>query len=816
MKNCYFHVHQLHKLLPLAFYTLLHRHALEYYYFFLSLFPQFFMAFGGEIITIHLGPYSNYVGANMWNLTYTNMFKTSSEDISSVFSSSTDHYNPVNPYDDKTRAAATSSGNSTHQTLEGALEKARRFFRITSSSSSASSSYDGAVGNTNHIRVSPLAVFCDFGGSIPAPPSSEVLSKVRKLTDSSPVNSSSQSDFAWTGGWSGSIFDTDIPSRNLKPSSSPKPKEDEDDIDLSWYSVLYSFLRPKGRNLQLTPPTHMLPVSCESFAHGRALGACQTSEGDGSTYLEAIEDSIRVLAEHCDSLSGFRLIVDADSAWAGLGALLLQRLCDDYNIPAIVFAASPPLSIHEKSPSSPLPLIFSQHEHSPPAQNERVALLRMAKAPLRSYLALPSCAPHLALAAHLRRITALALLVAATGEMRNVLVVPVSLPWSADISSHLGGVLFGKAGEKALPSNPSTMYSMATTPTLALAIHGALVPIYEGLMTLPQLIATISPRAKLIVASLAHLSTNPLLGGADIKTLPLLFSRAAQAGEGSTKNSETDSRDRLQKKYEIGNEGENQGEAHNPPTAISHPGGLTFFSPFFPPSLTTDDKASQSSNNSSYDGEKESKDKLTATTMVSIFSGVKVVAMITSNQSVKFKTSHNLKEDQIRDRYMAFMNDPVNGGRARFSRYSFAVPIPTGVLLPPKYLTLSMKSEIFWPFKLPEEDEEEAERDLKKEEELAKRVTLAGGASRIPAKEFLGGLESLRVSRSKLPVEIAAISELFTSTQFKTSIRMLCGRLKEAFATSIILQELRQGGMEEDELQENVQFLTILADDYLE
>lgn len=58
--------------------------------------------------------------------------------------------------------------------------------------------------------------------------------------------------------------------------------------------------------------------------------------------IDDILDNIRYHVEQCDNLSGFHIIVDIDSGFAGLCYMIIQALKDEYtnNIPIIVFAVN--------------------------------------------------------------------------------------------------------------------------------------------------------------------------------------------------------------------------------------------------------------------------------------------------------------------------------------------------------------------------------------------------------------------------------------------------------------------------------------------
>ena len=524
---------------------------------------------GHEIITIHLGPYSNYVGAHLWNLDYTFMFGSSAEQASESLSK-------VNDDEAQENTELRSNPNV--------------LFRLSK------------LRGAKNAKYIPRAVFCDHNGAVPSKPLSILASKERaKASQNAAVLDNDPLHLAWAGAWT-------------TPETATSPvAEETDTTEASWHSLLLPALQPLSnapRTLCLAPGPQTISSSLEWFTQGKSLAQAITTNGD--TYLETILEVIRWHAEDCDSPQAFRILCDADNAWAGLCADLCSTLAAEYAAtPILVFSASAPVDIFSSTPYSPYPYLWATSESAPscPVPMANISgtnipgeLATLTSKPLQvSYANFVKFLSANTLAhAHTRRGANVALLLASLSEFDNILHCPVAIPHQQDLVALLASTSYLSRSHRAdavteaatdavkIPSTslagtgisirhviscltrafPSASFAYHSAAAIALALHSVLSPVYfgreEGDITVGNIVQYIKPRPKLCVAAVAAVQAE--------STTQRLFLGAAQRVDRRVTDLKTlsaDEREEEQKEWRLHNK--------------EHKGGMTIFTPLLAP-----------------------------------------------------------------------------------------------------------------------------------------------------------------------------------------------------------------------------------------
>ena len=259
-----------------------------------------FRGSGNEVVTLHLGPYANYFGAHLWNL-------------------------------DLSRVLCGAPGSGADSVIDSLVPSGSHIlFRSAGSPSSAKQS-----------TLTPRAVFCDYTGSVPPPPSAgraPTLSSV-KGGERASGGGLDNSDLhlggrgLWEGKWDSSYGARS--SSAVATELDPAAIADEIAYATSWRGVAQ--WEAASRSTCVAPASHIIGAQCDVFFDGQRLadatgcgGVAGGSGGggsgggghasvasslwsltDGASYQEHIEEALRWHAEDCDRLDAIRIFADS-------------------------------------------------------------------------------------------------------------------------------------------------------------------------------------------------------------------------------------------------------------------------------------------------------------------------------------------------------------------------------------------------------------------------------------------------------------------------------------------------------------------------
>ncbi len=545
------------------------------------------------MISIHLGSYANYVGAHLWNLDYCRVFGS--------------------PLLSEAQLGSEGSRPSPHT-----------LFRRVASASGANAGAGASF--------TPRAVFCDHVGSVPTAPLSVLMQRdPSRSSTSAPQGYSSDADslhFAWAPDRISSFTPAPV-SAPSAPTAATAPTLP----GASWHDVLLPALRPRPRSLCLAPSPHVLESNCTLFAHGASLSAVPSSAGGagggGESYLDAVLEALRWHAEDCDSLQGFRIICDADSAWAGVAARILTALRDEYPSAAIIaVAVASPLSLFDPSPRMALPTLWAQSESAPASAATVIGADAFIAPPggvftIPASMAAGKLTPAAVAAAHLRRTSSLALLLSAASSAAAAgrapcLVVPATVPndpavvaafarthtpcqgSSLAAAASAGGSASAGSNETESDSilahgglsstqralsdlshrHPAPAFALLSTAALALALHTLLAPATAppreesdsgGGLTLGQIVGTLQHRPALAIAGFGMRS-------GPAPALPGCSGQGQSAGADARVGSKVDGHGTVSNSSESLDRSTRALTDHAP----AHAAGLVLFSPLLP------------------------------------------------------------------------------------------------------------------------------------------------------------------------------------------------------------------------------------------
>lgn len=260
---------------------------------------------GNEVLSIHLGPQSNYLGSHLWNLEYARALAPISDDFKSAY--------------------------GTFEAARTTLPGSHILFRSSSLGSQS--------------VLTPRAIFCDFNGALPAPPGTTrgpSLESVSYASDSHGRNadpySSITSSSPWEGKWDSHDPSGIIAATNLQTSrTAAATLRDTIAYNTSWRANFHFPIH--ARSVCLTPALHTLRTSCDLFIHGHSLaetpgcnGIAAGSSGSGwsstdpfsggvigsashmgddYSYFDNVCESLRWHAEDCDRMQAVRIFVDS-------------------------------------------------------------------------------------------------------------------------------------------------------------------------------------------------------------------------------------------------------------------------------------------------------------------------------------------------------------------------------------------------------------------------------------------------------------------------------------------------------------------------
>lgn len=264
---------------------------------------------GHELITLQFGPLSNEIGANVWNFRHDAIRESATRGGSAP--SSLPRINPEVFYRSKVSRSGTGTGSS--GTCAETYSPRALIFDVRGSKGIAGRGVGGmeagrsagiGTGESKTQIVSGLvssSVRPMWQGALTCVDRSETPAPAAAL--SSGVNRVSSEGGGGGGGWLASMKDP---------------------------------LRSSG--LRTLPTMGQFDVFAEGVSKYRHRSV------DGSEGEEAY-DAIRVLLEECDSVQGFVISVDVDSAFGGFASELLLELRDECaSVPRIAFGVVPSFS----------------------------------------------------------------------------------------------------------------------------------------------------------------------------------------------------------------------------------------------------------------------------------------------------------------------------------------------------------------------------------------------------------------------------------------------------------------------------------------
>jgi len=485
---------------------------------------------GNEIITVHLGPYANYVGAFLINHEHLQTFGTSQP--APVLRSEEQHF-------------GNSQTNDKSNTKQSNLQ-IDPYINFQPNKKSEN--------NQKNAHFIPRAIFCDFEGAVPVKHANQIamdnFSKTQQNVkrnihnlDYDPLTHYEETFSSYQPMYS----DYDTNNGVNKPSNNQTPIKQANIIThehLYWHNILYPHLRPMTaypERLILTAASHVLGLPADVITESNIImqkPTSSTSSKHEDTFGETLFDQFRTLVESCDHPQGVRIILDSTSIWGGIGLSLLQHILSDYpTLQTVIISVSTPYNLDSTS-STVMSEIFSQNCH----------IIPYSPFSLPSGTAIsPAQIKSQAIALKETRVINSTLFISHILQEESCAYVPIVFPLTKPLEQFIStkipqlihqyrGLLtkLSQSGEndtnisKLSPETQSNLAALSTTlaqqynsvlyhyltaPHISAALSSLFLPLTLSkstsassghVISLSQLIHTIRPRTALPVATLAH------------------------------------------------------------------------------------------------------------------------------------------------------------------------------------------------------------------------------------------------------------------------------------------------------------------------